>query len=338
MSLGWPAELPRRGAVLLGLAGALLLAVPAFADAYLLSVLTLVLWLAYAGQAWNVMMGFAGQLSLGHTLYVGLAAYVSGVLFVSFGIGPWLGVWLAIVIAAIAGGCIGALGFRFGIRGVYFALLTIAFAEFTRIAFDHFAWVGGSAGFFLPVAQRTTNDLLDLRGTPTMFYYVILALTAGALVVCRALLKSRLGYYWLAIREDQEAAQAVGIDVFRYKLLAVVISAGLTAPAGVFYAFFYNNMYPEQMFAITRSIEIILGAIVGGIGTLFGPVLGAFILTPLGELVTAAVDRAGVNVPGAKQLVYGGLMVLIVVFLPDGIWPWLARRLGLDGADRGPSS
>ena len=327
----WPADLPRRGAVLLALFGALLLVAPLLVDAYLLSVLTLVLWLAYTGQAWNVMMGFAGQLSLGHTLYVGLAAYVSGVLFVSFGVGPWLGVWPAMAIAAVAGGCIGALGFRFGIRGVYFALLTIAFAEFTRIGFDHLDWVGGSAGFFLPVAQRASNDVANLRGSPTMFYYVILALTATALVLCRALLKSRLGYYWLAIREDQEAAQAVGIDVFRYKLIAVVVSAALTAPAGVFYAFFYNNMYPEQIFAISRSIEIILGAIVGGIGTLFGPILGAFILTPLGELVTAAIEAAGIDVPGAKQFVYGGLMVLIVVFRPDGIWPWLARRLGLDG-------
>jgi branched-chain amino acid transport system permease protein len=327
----WPAGLPRRGAILLALFGALLLIAPLLVDAYLLSVLTLVLWLAYTGQAWNVMMGFAGQLSLGHTLYVGLAAYVSGVLFVSFGVGPWLGVWLAMAVAGVAGGCIGALGFRFSIRGVYFALLTIAFAEFTRIAFDHLDWVGGSAGFFLPVAQRTSNDLANLRGSPTMFYYVILALTAAALVLCRALLKSRLGYYWLAIREDQEAAQAVGIDVFRYKLIAVVVSAALTAPAGVFYAFFYNNMYPEQIFSISRSIEIILGAIVGGIGTLFGPILGAFILTPLGELVTAAIEAAGVDVPGAKQFIYGGLMVLIVVFRPDGIWPWLARRLGLDG-------
>jgi branched-chain amino acid transport system permease protein len=328
--------LPRRGALLLGLWLAALLAAPAVVDAYLLSVLTLVLWLAYAGQAWNVMMGFAGQLSLGHTLYVGLAAYVSATLFVHFGIGPWLGVWLAVALSALAGGCIGALGFRFGMRGVYFALLTIAFAEFTRIAFDHFQWVGGSAGFFLPVAQRTTSDLANLRGTPAMFYYVILALTVGALVLCRALLHSRLGYYWLAIREDQEAAQAVGIDVFRYKLIAVVISAAMTAPAGVFYAFFYNNMYPEQIFAISRSIEIILGAIVGGIGTLFGPILGAFILTPLGELVTWAIEHAGVNVPGAKQLVYGGLMVLIVSFLPDGIWPWLARRLKLRDDGGGP--
>ncbi|MEJ0068014.1 MAG: branched-chain amino acid ABC transporter permease [Pseudomonadota bacterium] len=203
MSLALPAGLSRRSAVLLALWTALLLVAPLLVDAYLLSVLTLVLWLAYTGQAWNVMMGFAGQLSLGHTLYVGLAAYASAVLFVNFGIGPWLGVWLAVVIAAAAGGCIGALGFRFGIRGVYFALLTIAFAEFTRIAFDHFGWVGGSAGFFLPVAQRTSNDLINLRGTPVMFYYVILALTLAALVLCRGLLKSRLGYYWLAIREDR---------------------------------------------------------------------------------------------------------------------------------------
>src|SRR5262249_49168346 len=145
------AQLPRRSIALLGGWLALMLAAPALVDPYLLSVLTLVLWFAYAGQAWNVMMGFAGQLSLGHALYVGLGAYASAALFVHFGLGPWLGVWLAAALCALVGAAIGALGFRFAIRGVYFALLTIAFAEFTRVAFDHIAWTGGSAGFFLPV-------------------------------------------------------------------------------------------------------------------------------------------------------------------------------------------
>lgn len=324
-----------RGRVLLGLWLAGMAAAPLAADTYLLSVLTIVLWFAYVGQAWNVMMGFAGLLSLGHSLYVGLGAYAGAALFVHFGVGPWLGVWLAMALAAAAGGCIGVLGFRFDIRGVYFALLTIAFAEFTRIGFDHIGWLGGSGGFFLPVAQRTANDVANLRGTPAMFYYVILALTLGALALSRALLHSRLGYYWQAIREDQEAAQAVGINVFRYKLAAVVISAAMTAPAGVFQAFFYNNLFPEQVFAMNRSIEILLGAIVGGIGTLFGPIFGAFILTPLGEALTWGIDHFGLGLPGLKQFFYGAALVLIVLFRPEGLWPWLARRLGLVPRDGG---
>lgn len=321
--------LTRRGRWSLGLWLAALLLAPAVADRYVLSVMTTLLWFAYVSQAWNLMMGFAGQLSLGHSLYVGLGAYASAALFVHFGIGPWAGVWLGMTIAALAGAAIGVLGFRFGVRGVYFALLTIAFAELTRIGFDHIGWLGGAGGLFLPVPRHAAADLADLRGPPALFYYVILALTLGALLLCRWLLERRIGYFWRAIREDQEAAQAIGINVFRYKLAAVVISAGMTSVGGVFYAFFYNNLFPEQVFSISRSIEIILDAVIGGIGTLFGPIFGAFVLTSLGELITWMLTQAGISVPGAKQFVYGGLLVAIIALQPSGIWPPLARRLGL---------
>jgi branched-chain amino acid transport system permease protein len=321
--------LTTRGRWLLGLWLAALLVAPEVANNYLLSVLTTLLWFAYVGQAWNVMMGFAGQLSLGHSLYVGLGAYTSAALFVHFGIGPWAGVWLSMATAALAGMAIGVLGFRFGVRGVYFALLTIAFAEFTRIGFDHIAWLGGSGGLFLPVGQHSSGDLANLRGSPAMFYYVILTLTLGALLLCRWLLARRIGYYWQAIREDQEAAQALGINVFKYKLAAVAISAAMTALGGVFFAFFYNNLFPEQTFSVSRSIELILAPIIGGLGTPFGPIFGAFVLTPVGELLTWCLDRAGIDLPGAKQFAYGAVLVAIVAFLPAGIWPPLARRLGL---------
>jgi branched-chain amino acid transport system permease protein len=321
--------LTQRGWRWFGLWVAALLVAPAAANSYQLSVLTTLLWFAYVGQAWNVMMGFAGQLSLGHSLYVGLGAYASAALFVHFGIGPWAGLWLGVALAAGAGAAIGVLGFRFGVRGVYFALLTIAFAEFTRIGFDHIGWLGGSGGLFLPVSRHLSSDLADLRGTPAMFYYIILTLTLAALLLCRWLLASRIGYYWQAIREDQEAAQALGIDVFRYKLAAVVISAAMTAVGGVFHAFYYNSLFPEQIFSVSRSIEIILDAVIGGIGTLFGPIFGAFVLTPLGEFLSWGLDRAGISVPGAKQFVYGGALVAIVIFAPGGLWPPLARRLGL---------
>lgn len=322
-------DLTPRGRWLLGLWLAALLAAPAFANNYLLSVLTTLLWFAYVGQAWNVMMGFAGQLSLGHSLYVGLGAYASAALYVHFGIGPWAGLWLGMATAVLAGLGIGVLGFRFGVRGVYFALLTIAFAEFTRIGFDHIAWLGGSGGLFLPVNRHASHDLINLRGSPGMFYYVILTLTLAALLLCRWLLTRRVGYYWQAIREDQEAAQALGINVFRYKLAAVALSAAMTALGGVFFAFFYNNLFPEQIFSVSSSIQIILAPIIGGIGTPFGPIFGAFVLTPVGELLTWGLDRAGINLPGAKQFAYGAVLVAIVAFMPAGIWPPLARRLGL---------
>jgi branched-chain amino acid transport system permease protein len=317
-----------RGMVLLVLTAVGLAVAPLVADRYLVSVLTTVLWFAYVGQAWNVMMGFSGLLSLGHALYVGLGAYVSAALFVHFGIGPWAGMVLAMLVAVAAGCTIGFLGFRFGVKGVHFALLTIAFAEVARVGFDHITWVGGSGGFFLPV-EAGISDPLNLRGSPLLFYYVALALVLGALVLSRVLLHSRLGYQWLAVREEPDAAEASGVDLFRARMTAVAVSAALTALGGVFQAFYFNNLFPEQVFSMGRSIEIILPAIVGGIGTLVGPILGAFILTPLGELLTFLIEAGGLDLPGLKQLFYGVALVVIVVFRPEGVWPWLARRLRL---------
>ena len=322
----------RAGALLAALAAALA-ALPLAANSYLLSVATLVLYFAYTGQAWNVMMGFAGQLSLGHSLYVGLGAYAAAALFTKFGVGPWAGMWLAMALCVAAGVAIGLLAFRFGISGVYFALLTIAFAEFTRIGFDHIAWLGGPGGLFLKVEGRKTFDLANLRGGQTMFYYVMLALAAGAFALCAWLLRSRAGYYWRAIREDEEAARALGINTFRWKLLAVAISAAMTSLAGVFFAFYYNNLFPEQIFHISQSIEIILGPIVGGIGTLFGPILGAAMLTTLADALNNLVAAMGWDIPGVKQVFYGVILLLVVVFVPNGIWPPLAKRLGLGRGD-----
>jgi branched-chain amino acid transport system permease protein len=324
------ANIPRRGLILLALLLALLIAAPAFTSDYLLSILILILYFAYTGQAWNVMMGFAGQLSLGHALYVGIGAYMTAALFIHFGTPPWIGLLVAVPIAMAAGAVIGFLAFRFRVAGTYFAILTIAFAEFARIGFDHWDWVGASSGLFLPVATYTQNDLWHLRGRPIMFYYLILAMTVLAFLLCRWLLGSRLGYFWQAVREDEEAARAVGIATFRTKMAAVVISAGLTSFAGMFYAFYYNNLFGEQVFSIGRSIEIILGPLIGGVGTLFGPVLGAFLLTGLAETLTEILGLIGVDLPGAKQVFYGFCLLVVITLMPEGVWPWLKRALGLE--------
>ena len=318
-----------RAARLLTILGVAAVVFPWIAGPYALSVATLILYFAYTSQAWNVMMGFAGQLSLGHALYVGIGAYAAGALYFHLGIGPWAGLPLAIAVAALAGVIIGWLAFRFGVAGVYFALLTIAFAEFTRIGFDHMAWTGGAGGMFLPVAERDRIDLLHFRGPPALYYYAMLALTAGALALCARLLDSRAGYYWRAIRDNEDAAQALGVHVFRWKLLAVAISAGMTAISGVFFAFYNNHLFPEEIFHTGRSIEIILGSVIGGVGTLFGPILGATLLTLLSETATWALAALGWEVPGAKQVVYGVVLLGVVVFLPHGIWPPLAHRLGI---------
>jgi branched-chain amino acid transport system permease protein len=318
-----------RASAALAFLAVLLLVFPWLTGPYALSIATLILYFAYTGQAWNVMMGFAGQLSLGHALYVGVGGYVAGALFFHYGIGPWLGLWLAILACVLVGLVIGFLAFRFGISGVYFALLTIAFAEFTRIGFDHLDWTGGPGGMFLKVAQRDAWDLLNFRGPPIMYYYAILFLTIFAFLLCGWMLKSKAGYYWQAIRENEEAAQALGINTFRWKMLAVAISSAMTAVSGVFFAFYYNNLFPEQIFGINRSIELILGPIIGGVGTLFGPILGAAVLTLLSDGITEGLALMGWEIPGIKQVFYGLVLLAVVMFLPNGIWPTIAGRLGL---------
>jgi branched-chain amino acid transport system permease protein len=303
-------------------------AAPYVASEYVLSVLIVSLWFAYVGQAWNIMMGFAGQLSLGHAMYVGLGAYAAAGLYVFTGIGPWAGAWLGVGLSVVMGAVIGWLGFRFQVRGVYFALLTIAFAEFTRILFDHIPALGGSGGLFLPVTQRSGADLANLRGGPVMFYYVIMVMVVLISLASWALLRTRLGYYWQAIREDQDAAAAIGVPILRYKMLAVMLSAGLTALGGVFFAFYYNTLFPEQIFAKSRSIEMILAPIIGGMGTVAGPIVGAMILTPLGELTMSAIASVGITNAGVRQVVFGVLLILVLWFLPGGVWPWLAGKLG----------
>jgi branched-chain amino acid transport system permease protein len=324
----------RRATALLAALAAVLLAAPLFAGDYLLTVLIELMYFAFAGQAWNIMMGFAGQLSLGHALYVGLGAYTAAALFVKFGVAPWIGLLAAAPIAAAAGALLGFLAFRFRVAGVYFTILTIAFAEFARIGFDHLAWTNGSAGLFLPVAQYSHNDLWRLRGHPTMFYYVILAATAFAFFICRTLLNSRIGYFWLAIREDEQAAVATGIDSYRYKMAAITVSAGMTAFAGVFHAFYYNNLFPEQVFNISRSIEIILAPMVGGVGTLFGPILGTVVVEGLSESLRTILSFFGIDIPGFKQVFFGIVLLFVVVAVPEGLWPWLAHRFGF--AERKP--
>ena len=327
-------DVPRRAVVALALLLVLLLALPLVASKYVVSVMVLVLFAAYLGQAWNIMMGYVGLLSIGHALYVGLGAYTAAALFVHLGLPPWIGMVAGMGVASLAGTVIGALSFRFGLTGVYFALLTIAFAEFTRILFDHFAWIGGSSGLFLPVKALAENDLVHLRGSPTLFYYLMLALVAAALALSRALIRGRIGFYWQAIREDQDAAEALGIDSFRCKLAAVALSAAMTAVAGVIQAFYYNNLYPSTVFAIGNSVELMSAPIVGGLGTLIGPLLGAFVLTILGESMTALT--AGIHIDGIKQFSYGAVLLLIVVLQPGGLWPWLAARLGFAATEDGP--
>jgi branched-chain amino acid transport system permease protein len=255
---------------------AALLAAPLFVSDYLLSVLIIVLYFAYVGQAWNIMMGFAGQLSLGHALYVGSAPIPAAALFVHFGIGPWIGLpwrrsrfrWLRRASSAISASA-SAIG------GVYFALLTIAFAEFTRIGFDHFALGRRLGGLFLPVANATRRP----RGTCAAPGDVLLRDPGADRRALRPVPRAAaqpLGYYWQAIREDEEAARALGIDTFRYKMYRGRDLVGHDRHRRRVLRLLLQQPVSRADVLHRRSIEIILGPIIGGVGTLFGPIIGAF--------------------------------------------------------------
>ncbi len=306
-----------------------LLAVPAVAGRYELSVLILVFQFVLMGQAWNVMMGYAGQLSLGHALYVGLGAYVPALLWLHLGVSPLIGVFAGMAAAMLAAGVIGWLGLRFGIEGVYFALLTIAFAEIARVAFDHLAITGGAGGLFLPVTQEGRAAWWMLDGGPVFFYYLTLGLAAGATGVVAWLARSRFGFLWRAVRDDPVAAEALGVNLFRARMQAILVSAAMASVAGVVVAFYYRNLFPGQVFDMSRSLELILAPIIGGLGTVLGPVVGAALLTPAGEGLAALVQELGLDAPGVKAVAYGLLLIAVIWVRPSGIWPWLAKRLGV---------
>jgi branched-chain amino acid transport system permease protein len=306
---------------------AVLALLPLVANDFYLSVLALVFLFAYLGQAWNVMTGFAGQLSLGHALYFGVGGYVVAVLAQNFGVTPWFGMIAAFLAAAIAGAIVAALGFRFAVRGVYFALLTLAFAEFARILVEHWDYVGATGGFFFRALAPTNVPLVSLRGGATFFYYALLVMMVAAWCVSTLLLNSRLGYFWRAIREDEDSARALGVPAFRLKVAAVTISAGMTGAGGGWFALLGGSIFPDTMFGMRMSIDMLVAPIVGGLGTVFGPILGAFIIVPLNELAKEVAQKYSIS--GLSILIYGVLLMTVILVAPNGVWPWVARRLRL---------
>ena len=296
----------------------LALVLPAMLGPYALAIAINVLFFAYLGQAWNIIGGYAGQLSAGHAVFVGVGGYATAVLAAETGLTPWIGMFVGAGLAGVLGGVIGYLGFRFGLRGFYFVLLTVAFAEVGRIVVSNWDRVGGAVGLYITfTGDPRWLSFQDDRA----WYYIALALLLLATGVVWALERRRFGIYLTAIREDETACEALGVDTLRYKLLAMVLSSFLTGLAGAFYAYRYSSLQPNAVFGIPLSVEIIIRPIVGGAGTLLGPIVGSLILTPLGELSRALFGQGGWH--GAHLVMYGVLLVAVVLFVPQGVVPWL---------------
>jgi len=302
------------------LLAAALVALPPLMPKYALEVLISILFFGYLGACWNILGGYGGQFSFGHAAFFGLGAYTSTLLFLHWGVSPWIGMLAGGLLAAGFGLFAGYLSFRYGLRGPYFSLVTLAFAEMLRVVAVNWKAVGSSLGLVVP--NRGSAPALFLFAEKLPYYYVILTMAVGALVITRAMERSRMGYALAAIRENEDAAEAAGVDALSTKLAAMAASSFLTALGGTFYAQYFAYIDPTITFGPAVSIQGLLQAIVGGAGTVLGPLVGSFVLTPISELSRAAIrGRAGVDV-----MVYGLVLILVISFLPNGLMGWVRRR------------
>jgi branched-chain amino acid transport system permease protein len=277
-----------------------------------LNFLMMALYASLLAQAWNLLGGFAGQFSFGHALFFGFGAYVQAIGQLDLGLNPWVALVLAGLVSTLVGVLVGALTFRYGLKGSYFALVTLAFAEVCRILALSVSFTGAGVGLMIPLRESVSNMQF---GSRVGYLYLMLAMVVAALLVTRWLQHSRFGAYLQAVRDNEDAARAIGVDPFRAKLGAIALSGGFMGLAGAFYVQVFQYIDPAIAFGPHTSVEALVAAIVGGIGTLWGPLLGAFVLHLLADLTRNLFGEF----PGINMVIYGSVLVLIVMFLPRGI-------------------
>ena len=280
---------------------------------------TTTLFFALLGQSWNILGGYCGQVSFGHAVFFGTGAYATAVLQVRYGLDPWTSAALAIGAGALVGAFIGTLTFRYGLRGSYFALVTLAFAEVFRVLATSWEFTGSGFGMLIPMKQGAANLQFADR---TTFYYVILLLVAVAYLLTWRLERSRFGAYLVAIRENEDAAQALGINAFRMKLAAITVSGAMAAVAGVFYMQYYLFVDSHVGYGPAMSVNALLGPLIGGAGTVFGPLIGAVALGGMAELTSLLLGKE----PGVNLLAFGVLLLVVLRFLPNGLMGLIRGR------------
>jgi branched-chain amino acid transport system permease protein len=319
------ASLPMIAAVIAALA-----ALPLFATSNVtLNFLTFALIITLAAQGWNLLAGYGGQFSFGHAAFFGTGSYAIALLQVRFGVNPWLALPVAVLLGGAVGWAIGFLSFRAKLRGSYFALVTLAFAEVFRILANSWSFTGGAAGVLIPLKVEVVNlQFADKR----LLYWLTLAFVAGALSLTNAIARSRFGAQLVAVRENEDAAKALGVDVLVVKLKAITLSGGLTAAAGCLYAQKFLYLDATIAYGPWMSVEALLAPIIGGLGTVFGPLVGAVALLGFGEIAKQALAAwTGGALPGVDLMLYGVLLILCVAFAPQGILG-LAEKLKPAGA------
>jgi branched-chain amino acid transport system permease protein len=272
-----------------------------------------ILLYASLAQAWNILAGYCGQVSLGHAVFFGTGAYTSSVLQMQFGVNPWVGLLVGAVVAVLLSQAIGYPCFR--LRGHYFAIATIAIGEIIHTVAINWEFIGGARGLTLPI-RRDSLLAFQFHGTKFIYYYIALALMVACFLSAWYIQRSRIGYYLRAIREDGDAAQSVGIPVARYKMIAMAISAAIVSIGGSFYAQYVLYLDPDSVFPLSLSILICCLTVVGGVGTLWGPLVGTALMIPLSEWTRIQFGGTG---SGVDLLIYGALLTTVAVFQPAGL-------------------
>jgi len=277
-----------------------------------LNFLVVALVVALAGQGWNILGGYGGQYSFGHAAFFGAGAYVTAILQVKYGVNAWLAFAAGIAAGALVGAVIGFLAFRAGLKGSYFALVTLAFAEVLRIVASVVPITGAGVGTLIKLDMRPEAFQFQSRAA---FYWIILLLVFVSLLITARLEQTRFGAWLVAIRENEDSARALGVDVFAIKLSAMILSAAMTAAAGCFYAQYFLFVDSSIAFGSWISVEALLAPIVGGSGTVFGPLAGALVVRLLGEAAKLVAGEA----PGIDLAIYGAVLVGGIAFAPRGI-------------------
>lgn len=288
---------------------------------YMLSILVMTVYVAGCSLAWSILGGMVGQVSLGHGAFAAIGAYI-GTIFVTYmNVSPWIAMMVAFV---VVGATIALLMFPcFGLKGAYFSLTTIAFGEAFRNIFTNWEFVGAGQGMMLPLVRAKDESLLMLAfRSKASYYYVGLFLLVLFYLIVKWIDSSKLGYALKTIREDEGTAEAIGIKPVRYKVIATFISAGMVAVMGVFYATYIRYINPELMM-LNKSLEFVLPAVIGGISTVEGPVIGSLIIVPLSQYLNSLL---GSKLPGSNLVVYAMILIGVVLFRPTGLLGWWKER------------
>lgn len=320
-----------RHLIVLAVLTAVLLPLPLVLPTAQQAVAVRILIFAIMAIGWNVMSGFGGMFSFGHAAYFGLGAYTSAWLLVEHGVSPWIGMLAGMVTAAAFAVLVGFLALRYRLRGAYFALATFAFAEVLRLLAVSSDFVNRAVGYNVPLRDPSLAFMQFDPGAPG-YFWIALALMAASMIAVVLFLRSRTGRFAVAVRDDEDAAASLGVPVMRTKLITIALSAAITSVAGTFYVQYYFFVDPDTAFGNSVSIQAILPAVIGGVATIWGPLVGALVLGPLND-ITATLLRSPPEAlsflqgrGGLDVMVYALLLILIVLLLPQGIYGAIRER------------